>query len=485
MLRVRSVIGLTFDDVLLVPSKSNVLPKDTDISVMLTDRLQLKVPIVSAAMDTVTESRMAIAMARNGGLGIIHKNMPIQEQAKQIRNVKKSESGMILDPITIRPEATINEALELMSQYHISGIPVTLESGKLVGIITNRDVQFERDYTKPVSSVMTSENLITAYEGITLADAEEYLKRYKVEKLPIVDKNFNLKGLVTIKDIRKKKEYPNATKDVHGRLVVGAAVGTKDGVERAKALVDAGVDVIVVDSAHGHSQLILKLVSKVKSLFPNVTLVAGNVATKEGTKSLIEAGADIVKVGIGPGSICTTRVVAGVGVPQITAISECAEEAEYYNKRIIADGGIKFSGDIVKAFAAGASAVMVGNLLAGVEESPGESIIYQGRKYKVYRGMGSIGAMKEGSRDRYFQDEAELEKLVPEGVEGRVPYKGSAGDVIYQLIGGLRSGMGYVGCATIEELRTKATFIQISSASLRESHVHDIIMTKEPPNYNV
>ena len=485
MLRIKSVMGLTFDDVLLTPAKSDVLPKDTDISVMLTDRLQLKVPILSAAMDTVTESRMAIAMARNGGLGIIHKNMPIQEQAKQVRNVKKSESGMILDPITIRPEATINEALELMSQYHISGIPVTLDNGKLVGIITNRDVQFERDYTKPVSSVMTSENLITAYEGITLTDAEEYLKRYKVEKLPIVDKNFNLKGLVTIKDIRKKKEYPNATKDVHGRLVVGAAIGTKDGVERAKALVDAGVDVIVVDSAHGHSQYILKLVSKVKSLFPNVTLVAGNVATKEGTKSLIEEGADIVKVGIGPGSICTTRVVAGVGVPQITAISECAEEAEYYNKRIIADGGIKFSGDIVKAFAAGASAVMVGNLLAGVEESPGESIIYQGRKYKVYRGMGSIGAMREGSRDRYFQDEAELDKLVPEGVEGRVPYKGNAGDVIYQLIGGLRSGMGYVGCATIEELRTKASFIQISSASLRESHVHDIIMTKEPPNYNV
>ncbi len=485
MLRIKSVMGLTFDDVLLTPAKSDVLPKDTDISVMLTDRLQLKVPILSAAMDTVTESRMAIAMARNGGLGIIHKNMPIQEQAKQVRNVKKSESGMILDPITIRPEATINEALELMSQYHISGIPVTLDNGKLVGIITNRDVQFERDYTKPVSSVMTSENLITAYEGITLTDAEEYLKRYKVEKLPIVDKNFNLKGLVTIKDIRKKKEYPNATKDVHGRLVVGAAIGTKDGVERAKALVDAGVDVIVVDSAHGHSQYILKLVSKVKSLFPNVTLVAGNVATKEGTKSLIEEGADIVKVGIGPGSICTTRVVAGVGVPQITAISECAEEAEYYNKRIIADGGIKFSGDIVKAFAAGASAVMVGNLLAGVEESPGESIIYQGRKYKVYRGMGSIGAMRGGSRDRYFQDEAELDKLVPEGVEGRVPYKGNAGDVIYQLIGGLRSGMGYVGCASIEELRTKASFIQISPASLRESHVHDIIMTKEPPNYNV
>ncbi len=485
MLRIKSVMGLTFDDVLLTPAKSDVLPKDTDISVMLTDRLQLKVPIISAAMDTVTEYRMAISMARNGGLGIIHKNMPIEEQARQIRNVKKSESGMILDPITIRPEATINDALDLMSQYHISGIPVTLKDGKLVGIITNRDVQFEKDFTQPVSSVMTKDNLITAYEGITLAEAEEYLKQYKVEKLPIVDKNFKLKGLVTIKDIRKKKEYPNATKDVHGRLIVGAAIGTKDGMERAKAIAEAEVDVIVVDSAHGQSKQILELVSKVKSAYHNITIIAGNVATKEGTKSLIEAGADIVKVGIGPGSICTTRVVAGVGVPQITAISECAEEAEYYNKRIIADGGIKFSGDIVKAFAAGASAVMIGNLLAGVEESPGESIIYQGRKYKVYRGMGSIGAMKEGSKDRYFQDEVELEKLVPEGVEGRVPYKGSAGDVIYQLVGGLRSGMGYVGCATIEELKNKATFIQISSASLKESHVHDIIMTKEPPNYNV
>ena len=485
MLRLKSVIGLTFDDVLLMPAKSNVLPKDTDISVMLTDRLQLKVPIISAAMDTVTEYRMAIAMARNGGLGIIHKNMPIEEQAKHIRKVKKSESGMILDPITIRPDASINDALYLMSQYHISGIPVTLNDAELVGIITNRDVQFEKDYSKPVSSVMTKDKLITAYEGITLEEAEEYLKKYKVEKLPIVDDKYHLKGLITIKDIRKKKEYPQATKDIHGRLLVGAAIGTKDGIERAKAICDAGVDVVVVDSAHGHSTYILNLVEKVKSLFPDIIIIAGNVATKEGTRSLIESGADIVKVGIGPGSICTTRIVAGVGVPQITAISECAEEAASYGKKIIADGGIKFSGDMVKALSAGASAVMIGNLLAGVEESPGESLIYQGRKYKVYRGMGSVGAMKDGGGDRYFQDEVDPEKLVPEGVEGRVPYKGSAGDVIYQLIGGLRSGMGYVGCKTIEDLKSRATFIQITSASLKESHVHDIIMTKEPPNYNV
>jgi IMP dehydrogenase len=485
MLRLKSVAGLTFDDVLLLPAKSDVLPKNTDISIMLTDRLVLKVPIISAAMDTVTEYKMAIAMARHGGLGIIHKNMPIEEQAKQIKRVKKSESGMILDPITINPDATINEALQIMSQYHISGIPVTLKDGKLIGIITNRDVQFEKDYSKPVNSVMTKENLITAHEGITLTEAEEYLKQHKVEKLPIVDKNFHLKGLVTIKDIRKKKEYPMATKDIHGRLLAGAAIGTKDGLERAKALYEAGTDVIVIDSAHGHSMGILELVEKVKSLYPDITIIAGNIATKEGTKDLIEAGADVVKVGIGPGSICTTRIVAGIGVPQITAISECAEEAEYYNKRIIADGGIKFSGDIVKAISAGASAIMVGNLLAGVEESPGESLIYQGRKYKVYRGMGSIGAMKEGSKDRYFQDEVEPEKLVPEGVEGRVPYKGNVNDVLYQLIGGLRSGMGYTGCKTIDELRSKTTFIQITPASLKESHVHDIIMTKEPPNYNV
>ena len=485
MLRLKSIAGLTFDDVLLMPAKSDVLPKNTDISIMLTDRLQLKVPIISAAMDTVTEYKMAIAMARHGGLGIIHKNMPIEEQAKQIKRVKKSESGMILDPITINPDASINDALLLMSQYHISGIPVTLGDGKLVGIITNRDVQFEKDYSKPVNSVMTKDNLVTASEGITLSEAEEYLKKHKVEKLPIVNKDFKLKGLVTIKDIRKKKEYPMATKDIHGRLLCGAAIGTKDGMKRAKALHDAGADVIVVDSAHGHSIGILELVERVKATFPDITLIAGNVATKEGTKDLIEAGADVVKIGIGPGSICTTRIVAGVGVPQITAISECSEEAEYYNKRIIADGGIKFSGDMIKALSAGASAIMVGNLLAGVEESPGESIIYQGRKYKVYRGMGSIGAMKEGSKDRYFQDEVEPEKLVPEGVEGRVPYKGEVSDVLYQLIGGLRSGMGYVGCSTIDDLRAKTTFIQITPSSLKESHVHDIIMTKEPPNYNV
>ncbi len=485
MLRLKSVVGLTFEDVLLLPAKSDVLPKDTDTSVMLTDRLQLKIPIISAAMDTVTEYRMAIAMARNGGLGIIHKNMSIEQQAKQVRKVKKSESGMILEPITIEPDASIRDALYIMSQYHISGIPVVLKDGKLVGIITNRDVQFEKDFSKSVSSVMTKDNLITASEGITLSEAEEYLKKYKVEKLPIVDKEFKIKGLITIKDIRKKKEYPNATKDIHGRLVVGAAIGTKDGIRRAQLLAESGVDVLVVDSAHGHSTYILKLVETVKAKYPNITVIAGNVATKEGTKSLIESGADVVKVGIGPGSICTTRIVTGVGVPQITAISECAEEAEYYNKRIIADGGIKFSGDIVKSLAAGASAVMVGNLLAGVEESPGESLIYQGRKYKVYRGMGSIGAMRQGSRDRYFQDEVEFEKLVPEGVEGRVPYKGNVKDVIYQLMGGLKSGMGYTGCRTIDELRNNATFIQITTASLKESHVHDVIMTKEPPNYNV
>lgn len=477
--------GLTFDDVLLLPAKSSTLPKDADVSAHLTERLILKTPIISAAMDTVTEYKMAIAMARQGGLGIIHKNMSIEEQVKHVIRVKKSESGMILDPITINPDATINDALNLMKQYHISGIPVTLEDGTLVGIITNRDVQFEKDYSKPVKDVMTKVNLITAREGITLQEAEDYLKQFKVEKLPIVDENFRIKGLITIKDIRKKKEYPNASKDIHGRLLVGAAVGVRDGFERAKALIEAGVDVIVVDSAHGHSTFVLSLIDKIKGMFPNTTLIGGNVATKEGTKDLIKAGADIVKVGIGPGSICTTRVVAGVGVPQITAISECSEEALSYDKKIIADGGIKFSGDIVKALAAGAEAVMIGNLLAGTEESPGESVIYQGRKYKIYRGMGSIEAMKEGSKDRYFQDEVEPEKLVPEGVEGRVPYKGEVADVLYQLIGGLKSGMGYVGAKNLDELRKKATFIQITEASLRESHVHDIIMTKEPPNYNV
>ncbi len=484
-MRLKSGYGLTFDDVLLLPSKSDVLPKEVDVSSHLTERLVLKTPIISAAMDTVTEHKMAIAMARQGGLGIIHKNMSIEEQVKQVIRVKKSESGMILDPITINPNATINDALSLMKQYHISGIPVTLSDGTLIGIITNRDVQFEKDYAKPVKDVMTKDNLITAKEGITLQEAEDYLKQFKVEKLPIVDDEFKIKGLITIKDIRKKKEYPNASKDIHGRLLVGAAVGVRGGFDRASALIKAGVDVVVVDSAHGHSVHVLDLIDKIKTNFPNTTVVGGNVATKEGTKDLIKAGADIVKVGIGPGSICTTRVIAGVGVPQITAISECAEEAAIYDKKIIADGGIKFSGDIVKALAAGAEAVMIGNLLAGTEESPGESVIYQGRKYKIYRGMGSIEAMKEGSRDRYFQDEIEPEKLVPEGVEGRVPYKGEVSDVLYQLIGGLKSGMGYIGARDIDELRKKATFIQITEASLRESHVHDIIMTKEPPNYNV
>ncbi len=485
MLKIKNTIGITFDDVLLLPNKSYTLPKDADISTTLSDRLHLNVPFISAAMDTVTEYKMAIAMARHGGMGIIHKNMSIEDQANQVRRVKKSESGMILEPITISPNATIKDALYLMSQYHISGIPVTDRDNTLVGIITNRDVQFEHNLSEKVGNVMTKENLVTARVGITLREAEEYLKTNKIEKLPIVDKDFKLKGLITIKDIKKKIEYPHATKDVHGRLVVGAAVGTRDGEKRAKALHDAGVDVIVVDSAHGHSIYVIKLVEKIRMHLPDVTIIAGNVATKEGTKSLIEAGADIVKVGIGPGSICTTRIVAGVGVPQISAISECAEEAESYGKTVIADGGIKFSGDVVKAIAAGASAVMIGNLFAGVEESPGESLIYQGRKYKVYRGMGSIGAMKEGSKDRYFQDEVEPEKLVPEGIEGRVPYKGNVGDVIYQLVGGLKSGMGYTGCKNIEELKNKATFVQITPASVRESHVHDVIITKEPPNYNV
>ena len=484
-MRLKSGYGLTFDDVLLLPNNSKVLPKEVDVTAYLTERLILKKPIISAAMDTVTEHEMAIAMARQGGLGIIHKNMSIDEQVKQVIRVKKSESGMILDPITIDPDSTINDALGLMKQYHISGIPVTLEDGTLVGIITNRDVQFEKNYSKPIKDVMTKDNLITAKEGITLQEAEDYLKQFKVEKLPIVDENFKIKGLITIKDIRKKKEYPNASKDIHGRLLVGAAVSVKDGFERSKALIKAGVDVVVVDSAHGHSIYVLNLIDKIKSNFPNITVVGGNVATKEGTKDLIKAGADIVKVGIGPGSICTTRVIAGVGVPQITAISECVEEAVLYDKKIIADGGIKFSGDIVKAIAAGAEAVMIGNLLAGTEESPGESVIYQGRKYKIYRGMGSIEAMRKGSKDRYFQDEMEPEKLVPEGVEGRVPYKGEVSDVLYQLVGGLKSGMGYLGAKNLEELRKKAVFIQITEASLRESHVHDIIMTKEPPNYNV
>jgi len=483
MIRLKDTIGLTFNDVLLVPRKSNVLPNEVDTSTSLTSRHVLKIPIMSAAMDTVTEYRMAIAMARNGGLGVIHKNMSIEEQVQQVLRVKKSESGMITDPVVISPDATIKECLNLMRAFHISGIPVTDENNTLVGIITNRDLRFETDYNKKVKEVMTSKGLIVAPEGTTLKEAIEYLKANKIEKLPIVDKNFKLKGLITIKDIIKKEEYPDATKDSKGRLAVAASVGTKDGEERARALLEAGADIIVLDSAHGHSVKVLKTIERIKSKF-DCCIIGGNVATREGTRSLIEAGADIVKVGIGPGSICTTRIIAGVGVPQITAISECAEEADKFGVKIIADGGIRYSGDIVKALAAGSACVMIGNLLAGVEESPGESVIYQGRKYKVYRGMGSLSAMEKGGKDRYFQDDVEPEKFVPEGIEGRVPYKGELKDVLYQLVGGLKAGMGYTGARTIEELR-EVPFIQISENSWRESHVHDVIITKEAPNYNI
>jgi len=483
MLRIKDKPGLTFDDVLIVPRKSDVLPKDVDTSVDLTPDVHLNIPIISAAMDTVTEYRLAIAMARHGGLGIIHRNMTAQKQAEQVRRVKKSESGMILEPIVIKPDQTIKEALILMSEYHISGIPVVDDDRRLLGIITNRDIVFERDYSKQVKEVMTKENLVVAPVGTTLEEAENYLKKNKIEKLPIVDDEFKLRGLITIKDIRKRREYPHATKDTHGRLMVGAAVGTKDLIERAEQLVEAEVDLLALDSAHGHSRMVLSSVEKLRKRFPSLNIVAGNVATKEGVRSLIEAGANIVKVGIGPGSICTTRVVAGVGVPQITAIAECAEEADKYGVKIIADGGVRYSGDIVKALAVGAGAIMIGNLLAGTEESPGESVIYQGRKYKVYRGMGSLGVMEQGARDRYFQEDEGTAKLVPEGIEGRVPYKGMVGDVLYQLVGGLKSGMGYTGCKTIKELQEKAEFISITYAGLRESHVHNIIITREAPNY--
>lgn len=483
MLRVKDKSGLTFDDVLIVPRKSSVIPRNVDTSVDLAPDIHLSMPIISAAMDTVTEHRLAIAIARHGGLGIIHRNMTAREQAEQVRRVKKSESGMILEPITIKPDQTIKEALVLMSEYHISGIPVISDNKKLLGIITNRDIIFEKDYSKQVEEVMTRENLVVAPVGTTLEEAENYLRKSKIEKLPIVDNEFKLKGLITIKDIRKRREYPHATKDTHGRLMVGAAVGTKDLIERTEQLVEAKVDLVVVDSAHGHSQMVLNGVEKLRKRFPSLNIVAGNVATKEGVRSLIEAGANIVKVGIGPGSICTTRVIAGVGVPQITAIAECTEEAEKCGVKIIADGGIRYSGDIVKALVAGASTIMVGSIFAGTEESPGESIIYQGRKYKVYRGMGSLGVMEQGTRDRYFQEDIGTAKLVPEGIEGRVPYKGMVGDVLYQLAGGLKSGMGYAGCKTIEELRTKPEFIPITYAGLRESHVHNIIITREAPNY--
>lgn len=476
-------IGLTFDDVLLVPAASEVLPKDVNVSTSLTRKIRLNIPLMSAAMDTVTEARLAIALAREGGIGVIHRNMSVERQALEVDKVKRSEHGVISDPIYLSPESPVSEALLLMERYRISGVPIT-ENGRLVGILTNRDLRFEKDFSKPVGKVMTKENLITAPVGTTLEQAKEILQRYKVEKLPIVDKDFNLRGLITIKDIEKARQYPYSAKDGRGRLLVAAAVGVGfDGMERVDALVRAKVDVIVVDTAHGHSRSVIEMVKKIKKKYPEIDVIAGNVATAEGTRDLIEAGADAVKVGIGPGSICTTRVVAGAGVPQITAIYECAAEASRYGIPIIADGGIKYSGDITKAIAAGADVVMIGSLFAGTEESPGDIEIYQGRSYKVYRGMGSLGAMKEGSRDRYFQEGQE--KLVPEGVEGRVPYKGPLADTVYQLIGGLRAGMGYCGTRNIEELKTKTTFLRITPAGLRESHPHDVVITKEAPNYSL
>jgi IMP dehydrogenase len=475
-------LGLTFDDVLLVPAKSDVVPAHVDVTTYFTPNIKLNIPIVSAAMDTVTDANLAIAIAREGGIGVLHRNMPPEKQAMEVDKVKKSESGMIVDPITIGPDAPISEALALMERYRISGVPVTV-NGKLVGIITNRDLKFERDFTRKVEEVMTKERLITAPVGITLEDAQEILHKYKIEKLPIVDKNFNLKGLITIKDIEKRKKYPNACKDHLGRLRVAAAVGVGEpAIYRAELLVKAGVDAIVIDTAHGHSKAVIETLKELKRRF-DIDVVAGNIATSEAAEELIQAGADAVKVGIGPGSICTTRIVAGAGVPQLTAIINCYQVTLKYNIPLIADGGIKYSGDITKALAAGAHCVMIGSLFAGTDEAPGEIILYQGRSYKTYRGMGSIGAMQGGSSDRYRQEVVSPEKLVPEGVEGRVPYRGPLAKSVHQLVGGLKSGMGYCGCKNLEELRTKARFIKITNAGLRESHVHDVTITRESPNY--
>lgn len=475
--------GLTFDDVLLLPGKSEVLPKDTKVNTYLTKKIKLNIPLVSAGMDTVTESRMAIALAREGGIGIIHKNMSIEKQALEVDRVKRSEHGIITDPFSLSRHHSVSDALELMERYHISGVPIIEEDRTLVGIITNRDIRFETDTSKKIDEVMTKENLVTAKIGTTLDEALEIMKQHKIEKLPIVDDDYKLAGLITIKDIEKQIEYPNSARDESGRLLVGAAVGvTEDVLERVGALVDAKVDVIVVDTAHGHSVGVIETVKKIKREFPDLQVIAGNVATYEGTVELIKAGADAVKVGIGPGSICTTRVVTGVGVPQITAIINCAKAGKEYGVPIIADGGIKYSGDITKALAAGADTVMIGSLFAGTKESPGEEELYEGRRFKVYRGMGSLGAMKAGSSDRYFQKNTK--KYVPEGVEGRVPYRGPLGDVVYQLIGGLKSGMGYVGARTIKELQEKAKFIKITTASLIEGHPHDVYITKEAPNYS-
>ncbi|WP_461834818.1 IMP dehydrogenase [Desulfothermus sp.] len=475
--------ALTFDDVLLLPDYSEVIPSEVDVSTYLTPQIKLNIPIISAAMDTVTEARMAISMARQGGIGIIHKNLSIEEQVLEVKKVKKSESGMIIDPVSIEPDDTVGHALEIMAQYRISGLPV-VRGTKVAGIVTNRDVAFVEDLDTKVEEVMTKENLITVPPGTDLEKAKKILHQNRIEKLLVVDDQNNLKGLITIKDINKIKQYPNACKDSFGRLRVGAAVGVgKDLEMRVDALVQAQVDVLVLDSAHGHSKNIINGVRFIKSNYPDIPLIAGNVATYQGAKDLIEAGADTVKVGIGPGSICTTRVVAGVGVPQITAIMDVVPACREKDRCLIADGGIKFSGDIVKAIAAGADSVMMGGMLAGTEESPGETVLYQGRRYKIYRGMGSLDAMKEGSKDRYFQEN--VEKLVPEGIVGRVPYKGLVAETIYQLVGGLRAGMGYCGCKNIKEMQTKAKFIQITQAGYRESHVHDVIITKEAPNYQI
>ncbi len=477
--------GLTFDDVLLIPGESHVLPKLADVSTHLTKKIKLNTPLMTAAMDTVTETRMAIAIAREGGIGIIHKNMSIEQQADQVDRVKRSENGVIVNPFFLSPDHYVNDANQLMAKYKISGVPIC-QDGKLVGIITNRDLRFmtESDYSQRIADVMTKEKLVTAPVGTTLSEAQEILRRHKIEKLPIVDEQGYLKGLITIKDIEKAIQYPNSARDQNGRLLVGAAIGaTPDVLERVSELVKAQVDVLALDSAHGHNSNVIDTVRKVKAAFPDVQLIAGNVATADATRALIEAGADCVKVGIGPGSICTTRVVAGIGVPQITAVYDAACAAQEYGIPVIADGGIKYSGDIVKALAAGANVVMVGSLVAGCEESPGNTEIYQGRQFKVYRGMGSLGAMDKGSTDRYFQSDAK--KLVPEGVEGRVPYKGPLSESVYQMLGGLRAGMGYTGCATIEELHEKAQFIRITGAGLKESHPHDIQITKEAPNYSL
>lgn len=475
--------GLTFDDVLLIPAHSDVLPRDVDVRTHLTQNVTLNIPVMSAGMDTVTEAEMAIAMAREGGIGVIHKNMSIDEQAREVKLVKRSEHGIIVDPIYLAPDNTLSDADELMNKYHISGVPIT-ENGKLVGIITNRDMRFETDLSRPISDIMTSKGLITAPEHTTMEEAKRILQAHRIEKLPLVDDDGHLKGLITIRDIEKMRKFPNSNKDSDGRLKVAAAIGvTSDVEDRVEALLDAKADVLVIDTAHGHSEGVLETIRRLRKAFPHLELIAGNVATYDATKALIEAGISAVKVGIGPGSICTTRVIAGIGVPQITAIYDCAKAAEGTGIPIIADGGIQYSGDIAKALGAGASCVMLGNLLAGTEEAPGEMIIYQGKNYKSYRGMGSLGAMQAGSKDRYFQQNAK--KLVPEGIEGRIPYKGHVSDVLFQLIGGLRASMGYCGAKNIKAMNEDTQFIQITGAGLRESHPHDVSITKEAPNYSV